>query len=131
MTIKELREKRNKTWEAAKAFLETHRTDKGVLSAEDDVTYARMEKEIEDYLNQAESKIMLCIDIAYPKVEAIIKNTNIEQLVVVSATRSMDLIVRAVYKITKGRKNHIKKSQHVLTWGKFLSKANKYIGSKA
>lgn len=49
MTIKELREKRNKTWEAAKAFLETHRTDKGVLSAEDDVTYARMEKEIEDY----------------------------------------------------------------------------------
>ena len=33
MTILELREKRNKTWEAAKAFLDTHRTDKGVLTA--------------------------------------------------------------------------------------------------
>ena len=49
MTINELREKRNKTWEAAKAFLETHRTDKGVLTSEDDATYSKMEKEIEDY----------------------------------------------------------------------------------
>lgn len=87
------------------------------------------EKEIEDYLTQANSKIMFCIDIAYPKVEAIIKNTNVEHVIVISATRSMDLIVRAVYKLTKGRKNHIKKSQHVITWGKLLSKANKFIGN--
>ncbi len=87
------------------------------------------EKEIEDYLNQANSKIMLCVDISYPKVEAIIKNTNVEQVVVVSPTRSMDIVVRAVYKLTKGRKNHIKKSQHVIMWDRFLSKANKYIGN--
>ena len=87
------------------------------------------EKEIEDYLNQAGSRIMLCVDIAYPKVEAIIKDTELEQVVVVSPTRSMDLLVRAIYKLTKGRKNHIKKSQHIITWGKFLSKANRYIGN--
>lgn len=87
------------------------------------------EKEIEDFLNQSQSKIMLCIDISYPKVEAIIKNTDVEQVVVVSATRSMDFVVRAVYKLTKGRKNHIKKSQHVLTWDHFLSKANKFVGN--
>ena len=87
------------------------------------------EKEIEDYLIQANSKIMLCVDISYPKVEAIIKNTNVEQVVVVSPTRSMDLIVRAVYKLTKGRKNHIKKSQHVIMWDRFLGKASKYIGN--
>lgn len=29
MTIQELREKRNTAWNAAKAFLESHRTDKG------------------------------------------------------------------------------------------------------
>ena len=87
------------------------------------------EKEIEDYLKQSESKIMLCIDISYPKVEAIIKNTDVEQVVVVSPTRSMDLIVRAIYKITKGRKNHIKKSQHVITWDQFLAKSNKFIGN--
>ncbi|MBQ3352898.1 acyl--CoA ligase [Candidatus Saccharibacteria bacterium] len=87
------------------------------------------EKEIEDYLVQSESKIMLCIDISYPKVEAIIKNTNVEQVVVVSPTRSMNFLVRVVYKLTKGRKNHIKKSQHVTTWDQFLSKANKFIGN--
>ena len=87
------------------------------------------EKEIEEYLGQAHSKIMLCIDITYPKVEAILKNTDVEQVVVVSATRSMALIVRALYKLTKGRKNHIKKSQHLLTWDQFLSKANKFVGN--
>ena len=48
MTILELSEKRAKAWEAAKAFLDSHRTDKGVLSAEDDAAYSRMEQEITD-----------------------------------------------------------------------------------
>jgi len=87
------------------------------------------EKEIEDYLIQSGSKIMLCIDVSYPKVEAIIKNTKLEQLVVVSPTRSMDLIVRAIYKLTKGRKNHINKSQRIITWDKFLSKSSRFVGN--
>lgn len=86
-------------------------------------------KEIEDYLNQSESKIILCVDVSYPKVETIIKNTSVEQVIVVSPTRSMDLIVRLVYKLTKGRKNHINKSQHIITWDKFLSKASRYVGN--
>ena len=48
MTILELREKRNKAWEAAKAFLESHRTEKGILTVEDDATYTQMEQEIND-----------------------------------------------------------------------------------
>lgn len=87
------------------------------------------EMEIEDYLNQADSRIILCIDISYPKVESIIKNTNVEQVVVVSPTRSMNFLVRVIYKLTKGRKNHIKKSQQIITWDQFLNKANKYIGN--
>ena len=46
MTILELREKRAKAWEAAKAFLDSHRKENGVLSAEDDAAYTRMEQEI-------------------------------------------------------------------------------------
>ena len=87
------------------------------------------ENEIEDYLNQSESKILFCIDIAYPKVEAILKNTSVEQVIVVSPTRSMSLIVRIIYKLTKGRKNHIKKSQQIVTWDKFLSRASRFIGN--
>ena len=48
MTILELREKRNTAWNAAKAFLDSHRTEKGTLSAEDDATYSKMEQEITD-----------------------------------------------------------------------------------
>lgn len=48
MTILELREKRNKAWEAAKAFLDSHRTERVTLSAEDDAIYDRMEQEITD-----------------------------------------------------------------------------------
>ena len=48
MTILELREKRNTAWNAAKAFLDSHRTEKGTLTAEDDATYSRMEQEIAD-----------------------------------------------------------------------------------
>ena len=48
MTILELREKRAKAWEAVKAFLDSRRNEKGVLSAEDDATYTKMEQEITD-----------------------------------------------------------------------------------
>jgi len=46
-TINELRAKRAQAWEAAKAFLESHRTEKGILSAEDDAAYTRMEQDID------------------------------------------------------------------------------------
>ncbi len=49
MTTLELREKRNAVWERAKNFLDTHRNENGLLSAEDDATYEKMEKEIADY----------------------------------------------------------------------------------
>lgn len=48
MTILELREKRAKSWEGAKAFLDSHRNEKGILSAEDDAAYSKMEQEITD-----------------------------------------------------------------------------------
>ncbi len=49
MTILELREKRNKAWEAAKAFVETKRDKDGLLSAEDAATYAKMEQKVQNY----------------------------------------------------------------------------------
>lgn len=46
MNINEIRNKRAKAVEAAKAFLESHRQEKGTLSAEDDATYTGMETDI-------------------------------------------------------------------------------------
>lgn len=48
MTILELREKRNTAWNAAKAFLDSHRTENATLTAEDDAAYSKMEQHIAD-----------------------------------------------------------------------------------
>lgn len=44
--IIELREKRAKVWDSAKAFLDSKRNDNGLLSAEDTATYEKMEEEV-------------------------------------------------------------------------------------
>ena len=48
MTINEMIQKRAKVWETAKNFVDTHENENGVLSAEDNAAYERMEQEIED-----------------------------------------------------------------------------------
>lgn len=52
MTIKELRNKRATLWNTMEGFLDTHRNDKGVLSAEDDAIYNGMEKDLDDLTNE-------------------------------------------------------------------------------
>ena len=52
MNIVEMREKRAKLWNTMEGFLDTHRTEKGVLTAEDDATYNSMEKELNDLTNE-------------------------------------------------------------------------------
>lgn len=54
MELKELYTKRATAWEAAKKFLDTHRTDDGTMSAEDGAVYDRMEKEITDLTHEIE-----------------------------------------------------------------------------
>ena len=48
MNALNLREIRAKKWEGAKAFLDSRRGENGLLSAEDDAAYAKMEAEIVD-----------------------------------------------------------------------------------
>ena len=44
--ILELREKRAKLWDSAKAFLDSRRNEQGLLSAEDTATYEKMEADV-------------------------------------------------------------------------------------
>ena len=52
MNIVEMRDKRAKLWATMEGFLDTHRGDKGVLSADDDTTYNNMEKELNGLTNE-------------------------------------------------------------------------------
>ena len=47
-TILEMRQKRAEIWDRAKAFLDEHQGENGVMSAEDTVEYERMEQEVVD-----------------------------------------------------------------------------------
>lgn len=48
LSVNELLEKRAKLWEGTKAFLDTHKTENGTLSAADAAAYDKMEQEIQD-----------------------------------------------------------------------------------
>lgn len=84
------------------------------------------EKDIEYYLNKSNSKVMLCIDIAYRKVNNIIDNTSLEKVIVTSATKSMERITAFLYWLLKGRKINIKENEKIMLWDHFIAKANLY-----
>ena len=46
LAVLELMEKRKKAWETAKAFLDSRRGSDGLISAEDNATYERMEADV-------------------------------------------------------------------------------------
>jgi hypothetical protein len=52
--INELIEKRARLWEQAKAFLDSHRDENGLINAEDNATYEKMEKDIVNYGKEIE-----------------------------------------------------------------------------
>jgi HK97 family phage major capsid protein len=52
MTITEIRNKRAKLWNTMEGFLDTHRNDMGVLSAEDDAAYTKMEHDLDSLTNE-------------------------------------------------------------------------------
>jgi HK97 family phage major capsid protein len=54
MNVQDLINKRANAWEAAKAFLDSHRNENGILSDADGETYDRMEKEITDLTREIE-----------------------------------------------------------------------------
>ena len=84
------------------------------------------ENEIEFYLNKAHSKMIIVIDICYLKLMNIVRNTEVEKIVVASATKSMNFFIKIIYWIIKGRKIKIdRKSDSILTWSRFI-----YLGTE-
>lgn len=51
-TLTEIRDNRAKLWSAMETFLDAHQSEKGVLSAEDDMTYSKMEADLEQLTNE-------------------------------------------------------------------------------
>lgn len=60
------------------------------------------ENGIKDYLNEAHSRVLLILDLVYPKIEKILMDTCVEKVIVVSAGDSLPTLMRFGYKLTKG-----------------------------
>ena len=72
--ILELREKRAKLWDSTKAFLDSRRSDQGVLSAEDTATYENMEADVVSLgkeIDRLERQAVLDLELAKPTATAI------------------------------------------------------------
>lgn len=87
------------------------------------------EKEIEDYLKESETKVMLCIDAVYNKVRKVIDNTSVSKLIISSATKSTERLTAFLYWITKGRKIKINEDQKVVLWNHFIKDSKKFKGN--
>lgn len=77
--ILELREKRAKLWDSTKAFLDSRRNEKGLLSAEDTTTYENMEADVVNLgkeIERLERQAALDLELSKPISNAIRNNPN-------------------------------------------------------
>lgn len=87
------------------------------------------ENEIKYYINISKSKYIITLDIAFNKINHIIDDTKIKNVIVVSAADSMPLYMKILYKLTKGRKVKLESSSSIIYW-KDLIKLGKYYNKK-
>ena len=76
--------------------------------------------EIELYLKESNSKYLLTIDLVYDKVVEIINNTNVEKIIVSSASDDMSNFKHALYWFFSGRKNKIEKNEKAIFYSELL-----------
>lgn len=77
--ILELREKRANLWDSTKAFLDSRRNDKGMLSSEDTATYESMEADVVNLgkeIDRLERQAALDLELSRPTSTAIKDNPN-------------------------------------------------------
>lgn len=87
------------------------------------------EAEILEYLNISSSTVVITIDLAWEKVENILKETKVQTTIVVSVKESMPKLLGLGYEITKGYK--VKKPKYtdsVISWKTFIDSGLSYLG---
>ena len=84
------------------------------------------ENEIKYYLNIAESKVLIAIDLAWERISKIIDDTKVEKVVIVSVKESMPLLLKTGYSVTSGRKIEKAKHNKVIYWDDFIVEGVSY-----
>lgn len=88
------------------------------------------EKEIENYVNEANSKFMIAFDATLEKIMNIKRNTLLQKIIVVSPDVSMPPLLHYLYKITNFKKK-VKVPQDdddIVLWNTFIQTAPNFVG---
>ena len=83
-------------------------------------------QEIKYYLNLAESKIILTINVSLEKVMSIIDETKVERVVLASPSEEMNSVMSFLYYVTSGRKIKVEKDSRIKKWKEFISSGKEY-----
>lgn len=87
------------------------------------------ENEIEEYLNNSESKILFVLDLCYSKVRNIIDTTKVKKVIITSVSDDLKNIKKLVYKYnSRGKVPTLELNDNVMTWREFLNYGYDYQG---
>ncbi len=90
------------------------------------------EKEIENYLNESNSKFIFSIDLVYDKVRKILDNTGVNKVVISSIKDDLKPIKKLLYKYkSRGQVPKIEHTDDIMTYKEFLNYGYDYEGEYA
>lgn len=76
---------------------------------------------IHDYIEEVDSKVIMTIDAAYPKILEAVRNTNVEKIIVVSPADSLTRIKKKLYLL---KNKPVELSSAGLRWDDFISQGS-------
>ena len=74
---------------------------------------------IREYIEEVESRLLICLNVVYPRCHQAAKRTSVERVVVLSPADSLPLAKAVGYKLTNPDKNHY--ASNVLRWKDFIA----------
>jgi len=87
------------------------------------------EKELEYFINAANSKYILVIDAVFEKIYKLKESTNLKKIIVAKVSEEMNIPLTGVYWLFKGRKIKIPKNDNmVVMWEDFIKNSKGYQG---
>ena len=79
------------------------------------------ENEIKNYLNEASCEVLLAVDLVWPKINEVRKETGLKKIILVKVSDSMDLLTSFGYWFISGRKaKKINKEKGIMFWKDFF-----------
>ena len=74
---------------------------------------------IREYIQEVESRLLICLNVVYPRCHQAAKRTSVERVVVLSPADSLPLAKAVGYKLTEPDKNRY--ASNVLRWKAFIA----------